>query len=187
MIVAIVGMPGSGKSVVADYFRGQGIPVIRFGKIITDEVARRGLALTPANEQIVREDLRRQHGMDVCAKLSIRELQDLSKSHPRVGIDGLYSFAELKTLASEFGPRLVVLAIAAPRRVRYERLAHRPERPLSAIEAQNRDYREIETLEKGGPIAIADLTIVNDESASELINKVERALASLESLQQVQS
>ena|ERR1035437_2365873 len=185
MILAIVGMPGSGKSVVANHFRARGIPVIRFGRIITDEVRRRGLPLTPQNEQIVREDLRAEHGMDVCARLSIPALRELKEAHRKVGIDGLYSFAELKTLAAEFGDELVVLAIAAPRKTRYERLTHRPERPLSPTEALNRDYREIETLEKGGPIAIADFTIVNDGSEEQLIEKVEQALESVESRQEV--
>jgi dephospho-CoA kinase len=185
MILAIVGMPGSGKSVVAKHLRARGMPVIRFGQIITDEVLRRGLPLTPENEQLIREDLRRKYGMDVCARRSLPMLQKLVAEHRNVGIDGLYSFGEFKTLAAEFGDKLVVLAIAAPRKTRYERLAGRPERPLSPPEALNRDYREIETLEKGGPIAIADLTIVNEASEQELLDKVEHVLASLESSEEV--
>ena len=180
MIVALVGMPGSGKSVAADYLRQRGIPVIRFGQIVTDEVARRGLDLNPANEQTVREDLRRQYGMDVCAQLSIPSLRALTAQHPLVGIDGLYSLSELKTLTAEFGASLAVLAIFTPRAVRYERLARRPERPLTPDEARHRDYREIETLEKGGPIALADLTLVNDGSPEELVAKVARAIEILQ-------
>jgi dephospho-CoA kinase len=184
VILAIVGMPGSGKSVVAKHLRARGIPAVRFGQIITDEVLGRGLPLTPENEQLVREDLRRVYGMDVCARRSLPMLRELLVVHRNVGIDGLYSFGEFKTLAAEFGNKLFVIAIAAPRKTRYERLAKRAERPLSAAEALNRDYREIETLEKGGPIAIADLTITNDASEQELINKVEYALASLQSSQE---
>jgi len=185
MILAIVGMPGSGKTVVAMHLRARGMPVVRFGQIINDEVLRRGLPLTPGNEQLVREDLRRAYGMDVCARRSLPILQKLSGEYRNVGIDGLYSFGEYKTLAAAFGDRLLILAIAAPRKTRYERLANRRERSLSPAEALNRDYREIETLEKGGPIAIADLTIVNDASEWELIEKVEHVLASLESKQEV--
>lgn len=178
-------MPGSGKSVVAKHFRMRGMPVVRFGQIITDEVVRRGLPLTPGNEQLVREELRRMYGMDVCAQRSLPLLRQLLAEHSNVCIDGLYSFAEFKSLRAEFGDRLFVLAIAAPRRDRYRRLANRPERPLSPAEALNRDYREIETLEKGGPIAIADVTIVNDATERELIDKVERLFATLETIQEV--
>jgi dephospho-CoA kinase len=185
LIIAIVGMPGSGKSVAATHFRAHGMPVVRFGKIITDEVLRRGLPLTPENEQLVREELRRKHGMDVCARWSLPALHQTLARHENVVIDGLYSFSEYKMLAAEFQDKLFVIAVAAPRRVRYERLENRPERPLTRSEAVNRDYREIETLEKGGPIAIADETIVNDASQEEFIQKVEHFILSFEDNKEV--
>jgi len=183
MLLAIVGMAGSGKSVLAEHFTGDGIPVVRFGEFILKEVERRGLALTPANEQEVREDLRRSGGMNVCAMLALPQLKDLASHHKVVVIDGLYSFSEYKTLRREFGDELVLLAVFTPRALRYERLSVRPFRPLSRSEAEARDYREIEAIEKGGPIAIADFTLVNNGPPSDLIAKaqtvVEEALRSI--------
>ena len=45
-------------------------------------------------------------------------------------------------------------------------------RPLSAEDARKRDYAEIENIEKGGPIAMADYTIVNEQSAGDLKSQV---------------
>jgi len=170
-IIAVVGMPGSGKSLFSHYLHSQGLPVIRFGAVVTEEVERRGLSLNPKNERLVREELRAMHGMDVVARFSLPRIRDRFKRHEFLVIDGLYSFSEYKLLRKEFDDDLVVVAIVSQRALRYGRLAARPERPLTPTEALQRDFQEIENLEKGGPIAIADVTIVNDGTSDELMSK----------------
>ena len=49
--LAIVGMPGSGKSISASYLKDKGFPLIRFGQIIMSEVQKCQLPVTPKNEQ----------------------------------------------------------------------------------------------------------------------------------------
>ncbi|BAZ21983.1 dephospho-CoA kinase [Kalymmatonema gypsitolerans NIES-4073] len=178
-IIAIVGMPGSGKSVVASYLKNHGFPIIRFGDIIIQEVKKRALPITPNNEQIVREELRTQHGMDVCAQKALPFIKEKMLDHQLVIIDGLYSFSEYKTLKKEFGNELLVLAVFTPKAIRYERLTLRQERPLTIVEAERRDFMEIERIEKGGPIAMADFTIINDGSQYQLHRKLEEILATL--------
>lgn len=178
-IMAIVGMPGSGKSVVASYLKNKGFPMIRFGEIIIREVEKRGLPITPHNEQMVREEIRRTHGMDVCAKMTLPLIKAKLLEPQLVIIDGLYSFSEYKTLKKEFNDELLVLAIVTPKAIRYERLTLRQERPLTKAEAEKRDFMEIEKIEKGGPIAIADLTLLNEGSQYQLSKKVEELLAEI--------
>ena len=62
-VVSIVGMAGSGKSEVANIFEENGFKRIRFGDITDEEVRNRGLKLNEENERLVREQLRREHGM----------------------------------------------------------------------------------------------------------------------------
>ena len=64
--------------------------------------------------------------------------------------------------------------------MRYERLARRRERPLTREEAVARDWAEIERLEKGGPIAIADYTFNNDGAVADLIRMLDAMLAQIE-------
>ena len=45
-------------------------------------------------------------------------------------------------------------------------------RPFTIKEAKARDYAEIENLEKGGPIAMADYTILNPEDLKFLMKQV---------------
>lgn len=173
MVLAIVGMAGSGKSQVTRRLAEKGLPTIRFGEIVIREVLARGLPVTQEHERAVREELRATYGMDVCAQFALPQIRALLADHAVVVIDGLYSFSEYKTLKREFGDDLVVVAVYTPRAERYRRLAARAERPLQPAEAEARDYREIEHIEKGGPIAMADHLIVNDGDLAALQTRVD--------------
>ena len=74
---------------------------------------------------------------------------------------------------------MIVLCITCDRALRYARLTERPERPLTVVEAIERDFREIDHLEKGGPIAIADYTLINNGTAEALLQTLEDLMARL--------
>jgi dephospho-CoA kinase len=168
-IIATVGMCGSGKSVAGQRLEQLGFVRVYFGGLTIDEVNEK-------NERAVREEFRRAHGMGAFAVLSLPKIEELRLEGKRVLIDGLYSFAEYKILKEKYGGSLLVVAVFTPLRLRYERLRIREVRPLSPDEASSRDYAEIENIEKGGPIALADYTILNDGSPEELIRRLERIL-----------
>ena len=171
----LVGMPGAGKSLCAQHLESKGYFQLRFGAVVENEVRRRGWELNPANERIVREELRGQHGMAAMARLSLPTLK-AALQHQRIVIDGLYSFSEYKLLREELGAPLVLVAVVAARHLRYQRLASRLIRPLTPTEAQQRDVQEIENLEKGGPIAMADYTLLNDGPPENLLKQLDDLL-----------
>lgn len=177
--LALVGMPGSGKTLCAQHLEARGFYQFRFGSIVVDEVLRRGQPITPENERVVREEFRAQDGMAAIAIRALPRLKAALETHASIIIDGLYSFSEYKLLRKELGEDMVLVAIAAPRHLRYARLAARPERPLSAAEAEERDWLEIERIEKGGPIAIADYTLINDGTPEALIVQLDALLGAL--------
>ena len=177
-ILVLVGMAGSGKSSAARHLEQKGWRVIRFGALTMQELEKRGLPINEANEKVVREELRAKHGMDAYAKLLLPSIKENLKVGPTV-IDGLYSWAEYKFLKSHFGEQMKVVAIYTTRSTRYDRLSQRPDRPLSLAEAEQRDYAEIENVEKGGPIAMADYTIVNDGTQKGLFRAVDKLLSTL--------
>lgn len=178
-IIATVGLTGSGKSVVSNYLISKEFYVIRFGEIVVKEMKKRGLPITPENERAVREDMRRHQGMDVCAKIALPLIKSKLEDGQLVVIDNLASFSEYKILKQEFGDDLVVLAVFTPKKIRYQRLALRPERPFSQQEAEERDRTEIEKIEKGGAIALADFTLINDGTPEQLFEKIEALLIKL--------
>ena len=175
-LVVVAGMCGAGKSSIADYLKQKGWQVIRFGEITMHELNARGLSINEANERAIREELRKAHGSDAYAKLLLPRIKEALVVGPTV-IDGLYSWAEYKFLRQDLENQMHVVAVFTPRSIRYERLAGRPVRPLSFEEAELRDFAEIENLEKGGPIAIADYIILNDGPEEELLPAVDRLLS----------
>jgi len=174
-IVIIVGMCGAGKSLVAEHLKRKGWQMIRFGDITIQELNARGLPHSETNEREIREELRRLQGSDIYAKQLLPKIKGALEQGPTV-IDGLYSWSEYKLLRQNLKNQMYVVAVIASRYIRYERLAHRPVRRLSPEEAELRDFAEIEKLEKGGPIAIADYFILNDGSEEELLHSVDRLL-----------
>ena len=179
-IIAFVGMPGAGKSSAVDYVTEKQIPKVYFGGVVLQAVKDAGLEPTPANEQLMREKLRAEEGNDVIVKRIAKQIHDLIDAGQRhIIADGLYSWTEYKFLKHEFPGEMNVVAILAPRSVRHKRLGERPVRPLNKDEALKRDWAEIENLEKGGPIAIADHYVINDGSLEDLHAQIDRELESL--------
>ena len=177
-VVAIVGMAGAGKSEIARVFEEHGFKKVRFGDITDEELKNRKLEPNEENERHVRQQLRKKHGMAAYAKLNLPRIDSSLKSSGVV-VDGLYSWEEYILLKERYGKKLSVLAVWASPVTRYARLAHRAERPLTLEEAANRDRSEIENSNKGGPIAMANFTIVNEASLKELKKETERILSDL--------
>lgn len=172
---AIVGMCGSGKSVVCDYLESLGYNKIYFGGVTMQELEKAGLAVTPENEKKMRESLRKKYGMGAFASLLLAQIE-ASFEQGNVVLDGLYSWDEYVILKEKFGQSLEILAIVADKEIRYERLASREVRPLSREEAEKRDMAEIENLAKGGPIAFADYYLLNNGERKELEKNLEKIL-----------
>ena len=177
-VVSIVGMAGSGKSEVARVFENSGFVRVRFGDITDEEARKRGLELNEKNERHIRGQLRKEHGMSAYARLSLPRIDRLLKSADVV-VDGLYSWEEYTLLKDRYGGRFTVVAVWASPRTRYRRLAKRPIRPLTLDEAASRDVAEIQELNKGGPIAMADFTITNESSLEALERQTRKVVVAL--------
>lgn len=173
MIVALVGLCGAGKSEASRYFEDKNYENIYFGGLTMEELKKRGLEVNESNEKKVREELRQEHGMAAYAVLSLPKIKNALKNGKNVLIDGLYSWSEYKVLKKEY-PEIKVVAIYTYPALRYERLAKRINRPLSEAHARSRDFSEIENLEKGGPIAMADFTVINNGTINDLLESVGR-------------
>jgi dephospho-CoA kinase len=177
-VVAIVGMAGAGKSEVAMVFEENGFKKVRFGDITDEELKNRGLEPNEKNERYIRRKLRKEHGMAAYAKLNLPRIDSALKSS-NVVVDGLYSWEEYILLKEYYGGQFTVVAVWASAATRHKRLRSRAERPLTLEEAASRDREEIENINKGGPIAMADFIIVNEASLEKLKKDTERVLSVL--------
>lgn len=180
-IIAIVGMCGSGKSILADELVKSGFGFVRFGQITLDIAKERGVS-GEAAEKKIREEIRAKEGMGAFATLNIPKF-DAVLAEKNLVADGLYSWTEYKILKDYYGNRLTVVAIYAPPALRYERISKRHSdaadinlrnRNFTAEEARSRDFSEIENIEKAGPIAMADYTILNTGTMDEYKKEIKK-------------
>lgn len=182
-ILAVVGMSGSGKSVVVDHLTDRGYPKVYFGGMIYKEMEKRGIERTEdgESEKEFREMIRETEGKDWVVRQVIEETKNLiAAGQRRVILDGVYSWTEYRTLKKEFPKNLTFLAVVVDKKIRYDRVARRPGRSFDGTAIRERDRSEIENLEKGGPIAAADYYVLNNGTIEELCDDVDKVLKEIE-------
>lgn len=179
LIIAFVGMPGAGKSEATSYLHEKGVPFVHFGDLTDEGLKDHGLERNPENERIIREKFRQELGMAAYGIKAKPKIETLLKDNDLVVLDGLYSWEEYLYLKKSF-PSLVLIHIFAQPQKRYERLSARPIRPFTTDEARARDIAELEKLNKGGPIGIADYLIENNADIHQLRQKIDQLLTRLQ-------
>lgn len=176
-IIAPVGLAGSGKSSAVEYLSEKGYPKVYVGGLIVQGVIDQGLEVTPENERAYREEMRAKHGKEVFMNMAIDQMHRLiDAGQHTIILDGLYTWTEYKMLKHAFPGELTTIAIVTPKHLRYNRMSRREHRPLQPHEVDERDWAEIENLEKGGPIAIADYFVHNDGSIEKLHQQVDAVI-----------
>ena len=178
-VLAVVGMPGSGKTVACDYLAKKGHPRIYFGQVTFDEMKKQGLEINEANEKKVREELRRQHGMATYAILNLPKIYKALETKDLIILESLYSWEEYQIVKKDFNDNFKVLLIHASPATRQQRLEKRPERPLTKEESLSRDQAQIENSHVAGPIAVADFVVVNEGTAEEMFGAVDNVIKCL--------
>jgi len=171
-IIAVVGMPGAGKTTACEFFRQKGIPVLRFGDETDRGLREMGKPLTEENERCYREKLRKELGMAAYAIKIRPRIEKALKENNLLVLDGLYSWEEYEYL-KKFYDNLFLLCVYVSPQIRYERLSARKIRNLAVEEARQRDIAEVINLHKGPPIAIADYLIKNEGSVGNLYKELE--------------
>lgn len=171
-IVAVVGLPGSGKSEAVRAFMKYGFHRVYFGDVTFDRMKKEGLEINEKNERIMRERLRNEYGMAAYAHLSLPKIEALLHERRDVVIESMYSMEEYLCIKEKY-PGLMVVAVYASPKTRYARLGVRPERPLTPDECVSRDLSQIQNLHQAGPIALADFTAVNEGTINDLNKKLE--------------
>jgi dephospho-CoA kinase len=182
LILAVVGMAGSGKSEVIKYLqKTRKWPKVYFGEPTFDRLKKEGLEINYANERLVREKIRTELGMGAYAILCLPKIEDELKKSDHLLIESLYSWDEYKILKNKYGEMFKVVAVFASTEIRFQRLLSRSnERPMKDREEfETRDYTEIEKTDKGGPIARADFMIINESGLEALHENIENIIKKL--------
>ncbi|MBC7459140.1 AAA family ATPase [Candidatus Saccharibacteria bacterium] len=173
-ILAFVGLTGSGKSTAVEHFTTLGYPKVYFGGIIYEAMAEAGISKGEANEKTFRLEIREKEGADFIVKRIIDQIHHLADAgQHRIIADGLYTWEEYKSLKHEFPGETTVIAVTAPKHKRYRWLETRSDRPQTPQISAERDQNEIETMQKGGPIAAADYFVTNNENVEHFYKQLD--------------
>lgn len=180
-ILAFVGLTGSGKTTAVEHFTSLGFPKVYFGGIIYQAMAEAGIAKGEENETKFRVEIREKEGADFVVKRIIKQIHDLvDAGQHRIIADGVYTWDEYKALKHEFPGKTSIIAITSPKQLRYLWLESREDRPQTPQISAARDQHEIETLQKGGPIAAADFFIMNNGSIEHFYEQLDSVTRTLE-------
>lgn len=173
IILAIVGLPGSGKSEAAKFFAEKKLPVISFGKIINEYIDKHGLTHTEENHKKIREEIRKKHGKEAMAKLNEEKIKKALEKEIVVVIDGMRSWEEYLYLRKKFSKaEIVILCLYADKELRDKRLSLRKYR--GTLKGRERDINELIGTNMGPTIAMADYLVDNNGTIEDLKDKLEK-------------
>lgn len=169
-VIGVVGMPGSGKSVVDDVAENLGFSIVIMGDIIREEVVKRGLKPTSENIGKMMLQIRTEEGQAAVAKKCILEIK--SAKSQGIIVDGIRSLAEVKLFRRTF-PKFKLLSIHSSPKTRFHRIFNRrrSDDPSNWTIFADRDFREL-NVGIGPVIAMADHVIPNEESLHRFTSRV---------------
>ena len=162
LVVGLVGMPGSGKSLVVETAHQEGYAVVVMGDIIREETQKRGLEMNPKNIGRVMLQLREKAGNSVIAEKCIPKI--MQQESRRVIVDGLRSLHEASFFKAHF-TKFSLVAIHASPETRFNRLFRRgrSDDPDGWELFHKRDTREL-SVGLGNVIAMAEYIILNEKN-----------------------
>ncbi|MGD2066495.1 MAG: AAA family ATPase [Candidatus Bathyarchaeota archaeon] len=174
VVVAVAGMPGSGKAAFRKNLTKMGYSVVVMGDVVREEAKLRKLEPTPENLGTLMLNLRATDGPAAVAKRCVPKLK---KAKERIiGVDGIRSLPEVNEFKKHF-PDFVLVAIHASPKKRYQRLfrRRRSDDPQDWETFMERDQREL-SVGMGDVIATADYMIVNEGTFTQLNIGIKKVL-----------
>ncbi|MFH1787061.1 MAG: AAA family ATPase [archaeon] len=175
IVVALIGMPGSGKGEASEVFRKNGYTAYYMNSVFKKELKRRGLEYNVENVGMAANELRQLEGMGAVAKRLAPEIKA-----ERSCIEGVRSLYEIEEFR-KFFPDIVVVSIDSPPELRFKRAKARGRTDdiKSYEEFLKKDAREAAWGVRQG-IENADYKVLNDGTIGDFRRKVLDVLKGLE-------
>ena len=188
MILIVVGLPGSGKSTIAEMLREEKFDVIEYGDIWRELLKKAKIPLNdPKATREFTARLREKYGKDIYSKYAVKKIR---KSMKHIVLMGLRSTYELDYIKKKVD-KVDISAVRSPFETRFNRLKRRakPEDPKTIDDfkwletREKRGFLPDKKEEKHGVLVImkqADYVIDNSGTKEELKLKLDRVLSKID-------
>lgn len=174
LIVGLTGMPGAGKTTVANYLSQKGFPLLVMGDVVREVAENDGLELTSDNLAKLMLRLRKKNGPEAVAHLIVNKIKLMKKEDKQLSVvivDGIRSMAEVRLLRRIGSVKLLAIHGSTFTRYTHVRERGRSDVPSNLGEFDKRDKIEMD-VGISNAIALADETISNNDiSISELCQR----------------
>lgn len=171
-IIALVGLPGVGKTDAANFFKQKGLPSISFGEVINEYIEKHHLPHIEKTHKKIRLELREKYGMAALAIMNEKKIKKILKNNMILVIDGLRSWDEYIYLKKALPKvKIYLLGIYADKHLRWKRLFKRKER--NKLYGEERDLDELIGINMAPTIAYADFLVKNNFSLEDYHDKLE--------------
>ena len=174
LIIGLTGMPGAGKTTVANYLSQKGIPLFIMGDVVREVAENEGLEPTSDNLAKLMLRLRKRNGPEAVAHLIGNKIKLMKKKDKQlrvVIVDGIRSMAEVRVLRRIGSVKLLAIHGSTLTRYTHVRERGRSDVPSNIGEFDKRDKIEMD-VGISNAIALADETISNNDiSISELCQR----------------
>lgn len=168
LIVCLTGMPGAGKSTIANGLKEKGYEILNMGNEVRKEAEKQNLDPTGENLGKLMLELRDKNGPGAVAELIKPNISN-SKSDVVV-IDGIRSDAEIQVLKKLGDVRILSVHASTDTRFKFLTKRGRSDDPQKRNHFDDRDSRELK-VGISTSIALADESISNNNlTKDELIN-----------------
>jgi len=174
-ILALIGLPGAGKTTASLFFAKKNIPVVSLGKLTLELLNQKKLETGEKNESIIRNQIRDELGKEAYVRLALPKIIKYLADHSLVVIEGVRSFEELDYLKTKIDIMKSVF-IEADENLRYQRLEKRKVRPLTRKLAKERDLNERGTFGTERLKKVADFLIENKSDFISFYKNLENVL-----------
>ncbi len=163
-VIALTGMPGSGKSTAGDILNKRGIRLVRMGDAVRLEMESKGLEINNFTLRNYALEIRQKHGPDYVLNLVKKEIEKAFKTEDTIVLDGVRNMVEITELKKE-SYATKIIGIVTDRKLRYERMIER-NNSSDIRSAKDFEWREIQEFKFGVPevLASADHYVLNNSS-----------------------
>ncbi len=166
-VIAICGLPGSGKTTAIEAIEDLGI-VVTMGDVVRNEVKKRNLDPSGNNIGKIAKELREKNGPAIIAERCVELIK--KKNEEIIFVDGVRSLSEVSVFRKYWKFPIIAIVVTEEKRFKHLFERNRSDDPKSIDDLKERDKREIKFgLDK--VLEIADYIIHNDFTIEDLKKK----------------